>query len=384
MKTCLRRAVKGLVIAGLLPLVACSAESPNSSQPLVTDVDHTAVKRQSIGNCWLYAQGTWLESMMKIQTGESVDVSESYWTWWHWYHQIVGSNVGEVQTGGYWGTSANIILNYGWVKEGEFIEDEDGQEMSYRQSQALAYINSQLQEGGTLARRAQRTAARVRSELDQAFGTNMAEAQTLARSANSTVVDSDASGSVTLAQALAGGAARKWKSASFPRTYGQDVQPTVAQLQQRSVLMKRVYKALNAKEPVVMSLMIDFNAMDRTDEGSFKKDLLDAAGGPGTQGGHMLVLEDYTVDNVPGYGTLGEGDLSAAEKAAAVNGELKYLVAKNSWGSNRPDRGLTDGYTRFYSDYLFSNLAWKWAEDSSADQVSYYTTLTDFVLPPGF
>lgn len=383
MRTSLRSALKYLVLAGFLPLVACSAEPTSTSQPFVTDVDHTVVKRQSIGNCWLYAHATWLESLLKVQTGESLDVSESYWTWWHWYHQIVGSSISEIQTGGYWGTSANIILNYGWVKEGEFIESEDGVEMSYRQSQALSYMNQQLQPGGALASRTQRTAARVREQLDIAYGTDMAEAQSIARSANSTIVDTDANGSVTLAQALNGGASRKWKSVSFPRLYGQDVVPTVAQEQQRKNLMKRIYKALNAKEPVVMSLMIDFNAQDRLDQGSFKKELVDARG-PGSQGGHMVVLEDYTVDNVPGYGSLGEGELSAEEKAAAVNGDLNYLVSKNSWGANRPDRGLTDGYTRFYSDYLFSNLAWKWSADSTPDQVSYYTTLTDFVLPPGF
>ena len=95
----------------------------------------------------------------------------------------------------------------------------------------------------------------------------------------------------------------------------------------------------------------------------------------------MLALEDYTVDNVPGYGSLGRGDMSYEIKAAAVNGRLNQLIAKNSWGKNRPDRGLTDGYTGFDSAYLNGQFPWTNETDHS---VSWYTTTTAFVLPPGF
>lgn len=384
MKSIVRTHVRALVVAGSFAFVACSQPDASSSQPLVTDVDHTVVKRQSIGNCWLYAQGTWLESLLKAHTGEAINVSESYWTWWHWYNQILNSNVTEVSTGGYWGTSANIILANGWVKEGEFIATEENAEMSGRQASALAYMNAQLQEGGALASRESRTPARVRQELDIAYGTDMAAAQGLARAASATIVGRDALGDITLAQALGGDVSRRWTTISFPRVYGESSTPSVFQVQQRKQVMRRVMRALNDYKPVVMTLMIDFNAMDRADEGSFKKAILDAAGGPGTQGGHMVVLEDYAVTNVPGYGDLGEGDMSPEIKTAALDGDLTYLVSKNSWGANRPDRGLTDGYTRFYKDYLEGQLAWKWNADASDEEVTYYTTLSNFVLPPGY
>jgi hypothetical protein len=131
-----------------------------------------------------------------------------------------------------------------------------------------------------------------------------------------------------------------------------------------------------------MSLMVDFSALDIEDQ-TFKASTLAEAGEPGRQGGHMLVLEDYVVTHVPGYGTLEEGDLSPELKQAALQGRIKHLKAKNSWGSGRPDRGLTDGYTRFDYKYLTSQLAWKNGEDDSTD-VSWYTTLSDFVVPPGY
>jgi hypothetical protein len=364
--------------------VACGPQATDASQPLVTDVAHSAVKRQSIGNCWLYAQATWLESKRLAATGVEVDVSESYWTYWHWYSQLVGTSTTEIRTGGTWTTSTRIISQYGWVLEKDFIAEEEGTEMSGRQASALAAINAELQPGGTLDTPAKRTPARVRAELDRAWGASMALALTKRKTAAQTLVEVRADGTkISLADAIGGSSSRRWNEVYFPRLYGKDAVAGAYVRRQRADIMKRVFRALNDKQPVVMSVMIDFNAMDVTTEGTFDADLL-AQSGPGHQGGHMVTLEDYTVDNVPGYGTLGEGDMDAAAKAAAVNGRLVYLKSKNSWGKNRPERGLTDGYTRFKANYLFGQLGWKDDPESDDSGVSYYTTLTDFVLPPGY
>jgi hypothetical protein len=379
----LRHLARYALASSFLFAAACGKTQPQTSDTLVTDVGHTVVKRQSIGNCWIYAQATWLESLLLDQTGEEVDVSESYWTWWNWYDQIVGSNVTEIQTGGFWRTSANIILKHGWVLEGEFIASEAGMEMSGAQRAALDEINAALQPGGELHRRARRTPARVRKVLDRAFGAKMADAEAVARSADATIVGKNVLGQeTTLAQALAGDAASKWNVARFPSVWGQNGVPSIQQEIARKELLVRVMRALNDKKPVVMSLMIDFNALDTADA-TFKKSLLEE-NGVGSQGGHMVVLEDYTVKDVPGIGELGEGELSPELKAAALLGKVTKLIAKNSWGKDRPDRGLTDGYTGFDADYLFSQLAWKNGDGSSSADVSYYTTLTDFVLPPGY
>ncbi len=377
----LRTFALSTLAATSLVFTACGQSTPQTSDTLVTDVAHTIVKRQSIGNCWIYAQATWLESLMLTQTGANLDVSESYWTWWNWYDQIVNSSISEIETGGWWSTSANIILRHGFVLEGEFVASENGVEMSGAQKSALALINEALQPGGELGRRNRRTPARVRKVLDQAFGAKMANAEAVARKASTTIVGKNALGqATTLEQALKGDASSKWRTVNFPSAWGEDTQISNAQQAQRTALLKRVMRALNDKKPVVMSFMVDFNALDIQDA-TFKKSVLDAAG-PGSQGGHMVVLEDYTVTDVPGIGAIGAGEVSPELKAAALLGKIATLKAKNSWGKNRPDRGLTDGYTSFDAAYLFSQLAWKNGDD--ADDVSYYTTLTDFVLPPGY
>jgi hypothetical protein len=386
-------ALSALLASLPVSVIGCSSPTEDASNPLVTDVQHTDVKRQSIGNCWLYAQATWLESELLAGTGQNLDVSESYWTWWHWYDQIVGRNISEVSTGGFWQTSANIILKHGFVLESEFITNETGAEMSLQQSYALRYINAQLAPGGALDTRAKRTAARVRKELDKAFSedtnpgdqvpgvtVHMRNAERHARSAAATVIDTAAG--TTLAQALGGDAAHKWVSVSFPRLFGQSAEPGAANAAQRKALLRRVEKALNDHQPVVMSLMIDFNALDTTDA-TFKKSLVDQ-GRPGRQGGHMVVLEDYTVENAPGFGTIGEGEVSDEMKQAALDGDLVLLKAKNSWGKNRSDRGLTDGYTRFDRDYLTGQMGWYANGEEQTGPLSYYTTLTGFVLPPGY
>src|SRR6478609_1596321 len=42
-------------------------ENDESNYDEVTDVSHTIVKNQSIGNCWVYATSTWIESLRKRQ-----------------------------------------------------------------------------------------------------------------------------------------------------------------------------------------------------------------------------------------------------------------------------------------------------------------------------
>jgi len=370
----IRISIMSAVLSSAIFIFGCAPQPTDSSNTLVTDVNHSAVKRQSIGNCWLYAQASWLESLLLDENGEEVDVSESYWTWWHWYEQIVGSGIKEVQTGGSWRTSSRIILNHGWVTEGEFISDEQGVEMSTRQALALIGINEALS-SGDLSTRANRTPENVRKVLDEVFGTNMAEAESIARSAESTDVGNNS----TLEEALRTGG-KGWRVVSFPAVYGKNAQINARVKKSRAAVLKRVMKALNDRKPVVMTLMIDFNALDIEDQ-TFKKSLLDA-NGTGSQGGHLVVLNDYTVENVPGYGYIGEGDVSDEMKLAALEGDIVTFVAKNSWGKDRPEVGLTDGYHRFDAAYLFSQLEWKYNENS--DLTSFYTTLTNFVLPPGY
>jgi hypothetical protein len=367
-----RRSFATLAVS--LALVACSGSKPAASHTLVTAVDQTVAKRQTIGNCWLYAEASWLESLTKTASGQETNVSESYWTWWHWYDQIIGGSASELNTGGDWEKAKAIILRHGFLLEGEFIPDEASAEASSRQLEAETQINDALG-SGSLAELSDRTPEKVRLALDDAFGTHMAAAEALARRADTAVVGKDGT---TLAVAL-----DQWQEVGFPRLYGKDTAASPEVEAGRAKVLRRVLRALNDHAPVVMSVMIDFGALDKTNA-TFEKAYLERNGSD-RQGGHMVVLEDYAVENAPGYGAVGFGDVPVAEKAAALDGALTLLKAKNSWGASRLDRGITDGTTAFDRAYLFSQLPWRAdGENLNDPSVTYYTTLGSFVIPPGY
>src|SRR5690606_17194226 len=118
----------------------------------ITDVQHTDVERQSIGNCWLYAEASWVESMNLAATGKAYDISQSYWTYWHWFDQITGYGGGSaIETGGFYRTANEIIMDRGIMPEKKFVKEDATSEMSNRQSAALAAMNRELATGGRLA-----------------------------------------------------------------------------------------------------------------------------------------------------------------------------------------------------------------------------------------
>ena len=76
--------VKSITFIIILAITACSGDFTSSNVELgnsytkrSVDVIHTPTERQSIGNCWIYAQATWVESMHKRATGEDIDISQS-------------------------------------------------------------------------------------------------------------------------------------------------------------------------------------------------------------------------------------------------------------------------------------------------------------------
>jgi hypothetical protein len=359
---------KSLALA--LMLGACS-KPEQASGTKVSDVDHSFVKRQAVGNCWLYAAASWAESLHKSATGEIADLSESYWTYWHWYDQVVDSGITEISTGGHWGISTRIILEHGYLYESEFIAVDEGREMSETQAAAEAYMNAALQVGGELEDPSVRTPQNVKRVLNAAFGVDIDEASTRAYDASTFVTSSDG---LTLRDSLVGPYA--WRSVSYPTIY--DESQAEFSRARRDAVMKRALRAVNDYWPVVISIHIDFNGLDSSDA-TFKYDLLQQ-NGIGTQGGHMVVLEDYAVDNVPdgqgGFMSIEEGDVSPELKEMALQGDVRYLVAKNSWGTNRLDRGLTDGYTRFDADYMNLPMEREGGYRESA--------LRQFILPPGY
>lgn len=378
LKSLYRPVILGLTLS---TFSACGPQTTHKSDILVTSVDHTEAKRQSIGNCWLYAHATWLESLLLSHSGERVNVSESYWTYWHWYNQIVGGYSSEIVTGGTWSVSSSIIREHGWMTEKDFIPDEADAEMSARQNKALQDINALLKPGGRLETPESRTEEAVMAELDRAFGVKMKDLTSNVKNAKETIIGKVDSQNISLYDALSAASPFSWQVIDFQRVFGKDTTISPIYETERKKTLKRVMKALNDHKPVVMSLMIDFNALDTSNQ-TFTLAKLKQSGRTGRQGGHMVVLQDYAVKDVPGIGVIAEGDQPDEVKAKAIEGSLTMLKAKNSWGKNRPDRGLTDGYTRFDIEYLTSQLEWKSDETGSSSE--FYTTLSDFVLPPGY
>jgi hypothetical protein len=90
-----------------------------------TDEAQSKVKRQSIGNCWLYATAGWAESLART-AGTELDLSESYWTYWHWFSLIErGSAKVAVTTTGDWNTAFLLIRQRGYMREGmDLVLDE--------------------------------------------------------------------------------------------------------------------------------------------------------------------------------------------------------------------------------------------------------------------
>ena len=53
-----------LYAAGVRGAAGCAVDGTGRETSDITDVNHTAVERQSIGNCWIYATTGWVESLI--------------------------------------------------------------------------------------------------------------------------------------------------------------------------------------------------------------------------------------------------------------------------------------------------------------------------------
>jgi hypothetical protein len=411
-------------LLGLALLSGCGGWEPGaigSSQFGIVDVPHTTVERQSIGNCWLYAQASWVESLHlshKLDIAadpEELDVSQSYWTYWHWFDQVTGYMwEDEISTGGGQWKSNSLVRERGLLAEADFVPEDALSEMSYRQSSALSQINTALESGalstaearedGELVRQvfddAWGLTADVRAMLDQAFGKD--GEMTLRTGADVTgtkIIDPadvtvkyskrGPTGKTVHMEATLLDAVQEWNEVRYP----------YSESQLRSFL-ERVQRALHDRQPVVITWDVDFNALENDDQvrgGSFNMQTLNDAGGPGRQGGHMTVLEDYAA-LTDDYGlieaakTLDPDDPLDAAKIQALlqpSTEITLLRTKNSWGANRPDRKFAPGFPGYHDlwmDYLNGPIKFCPSVDDKTDEncTGESTPLRKVMLPPGY
>jgi hypothetical protein len=387
------------------------AETTETDENAIVDVPQTDVERQSIGNCWLYAHASWIESMHLSATGEAFDVSQSYWTYWHWFDQIAGGWSDEISTGGNWYTANEIIKKYGLMAEKDFIFADTQNEMSSRQKQALDTLNRSLKSGALASREARRDKKKVREEMDRAWGLSREQSEMLDRVFGERVTrtfsgsGSARNGGTTILRAqdfdvsYTSGPGRPAARRKLSQAMNEWRQVYYSKREGRSFL-QRVQRALHDAQPVVITWFVDFNAMENRPgplRGSFNMETLNELG-PGSQGGHMTVLEDYQA-------RLSDGTLLKAgetldprnpehaallERALSPDTEIVFLRVKNSWGSARPDRAFAPGmpgYHDLYVDYLngpVKRCNQVNGETDNTDCPYDHTPLQNVVLPPGY
>jgi hypothetical protein len=410
-------AASALLALAPLSLVGCVADSTTSDENDITDVNHTDVERQSIGNCWLYAEASWIESMHLSATGEKFDTSQSYWTYWHWFEQIADEGNDKIETGGFFTSAADIIRRRGLMEESKFVKEDATSEMSTRQKTALDKMNAELATGRLSTASARADRALVRKVLDEAWGLSSTVKGQLTKAFGKSYTKTLQDSAVTTGTPVIAPKAFKvqyterktnpavgtvknttldvaldeWREASYP-TWGGDTARRSFQI--------RVQKALHDRQPVVITWDVDFNAMEGYDpvlRGSFNLTTLKKAGKPGRQGGHMTVLEDYQATTAQ-YGVLAAGvtldpknpaDKAKLDAALLTSTKIDFFRIKNSWGALRDDRASAPGFPGYhdlYMDYLNGPITWCPDSDDKSPAACKGTTVpfNAVVLPPGY
>ena len=492
----LRAVTMGL--AGLALSVGCDQqqrtvkdEAVGTAESEITNVAHTEVERQSIGNCWLYAQASWVESMhlsyVTANAGggegegnntcahnlctegealpsdcsscatsvceadtycceqswdqycvalteevcdanacneadpatpptpvEELDVSQSYWTYWHWFDQVTGfMRDDEISTGGNQWKSHSIVRDRGVMAEKDFVPEDVSSEMSNRQSAAKNKINTALKSGELKTSEARRDGKLVRKVFDEAWGLSDEVRQQMDK-----VFGEDGEGTLRHGGSIEGTniidpatlpvrytawngeqaevkdttlleAVRAWNTVHYPRVQAD-----------RRAFLQRIQRALHDGQPVVITWDVEFNAMENGDNprrGSFNLKTLQEAGKPGRQGGHMTVLADYAAETEE-FGLLEAGvtldpnnpdDAARLEAALLPSTKITLLRTKNSWGALRPDRAFAKdypGYHDLWMDYLDGPIKFcpRVASPTNANCHGESIPLNSVMLPPGY
>lgn len=400
-------------LVGLTSLTGCTETGSEVAD--ITDVKQTDVERQSIGNCWLYATASWVESIHLNATGEAFDTSQSYWTYWHWYDVILEQRGSEIETGGSEDVSFDLIRRRGLMSEVDFVPEDGLNEMSSRQSSALATMNRELSSGRLSSPLARGNRKLVRTVLDEAWGLSPEVKNQLTSAFGTT-------GTRTFLTTASSKNTKIVRAKDFKVSYTErTTDPSVPTLKQTTLKVAvddwqtaytpwnassrrsfqiRVQQALHDRQPVIITWSVDFNAMEGSGDlkGSFNLDTLKRAGNPGRQGGHMTVLEDYEATTTE-FGVLAAGvtldpevpaDADKLEAALLPSTTIKFWRIKNSWGALRDDRASAPGFPGYhdlYQTYLDGPIKWcpnvegaKTAENCRGSNEPW----ENVILPPGY
>src|SRR5690606_31332793 len=130
-----------------------------------------------------------------------------------------------------------------------------------------------------------------------------------------------------------------WQEVAYPTTP-----------EERRAFLARAQRAMHDGLPPLLTFTVDFAAM----RGST---FADVPTSPGRQGGHMVALSDYEIEDVPGFGALKAGveetRPEALEAALSPEANIVFLRVKNSWGPTGAGSEFTvSGHYDLYMKYL--------------------------------
>ena len=381
---------------------------------------HSKVKRQSIGNCWLYATTSWLEALNKAATGVEKNTSESWLTYWHWYEQLAnGSARTEISTGGSYGTGADLINRYGIMIEGDFIAGEAEAEMSAA-SRARSTRSTRASRAAPLKDAvAAATRRRIREELDapgastprmitrlnNVFGEGVTRtldrsSYASSRAASNKIIRakdfpvqlkdprparrSTPRSRTRSARAPAGGG-RARASSRGTRSTTRRARPSAAR---SGSACRRRSTTGSPSSPRGRS------TSTRSTRRACSRSTSSTRRGPGRQGGHMTVMHDYQAE-VPGprapQGRRAGDARADARRRSPTARRSCFVRVKNSWGGIRPDRwndAAIPGYHDLEMKYLEGPIKeCSEGADGHTDTTNCtrsVTPLWDVVLPAGY
>jgi hypothetical protein len=394
-------------------LAGCSSSeaSLGRGDDAITDIPETPVKEQLVGNCWIYATLGWVESLHLAHTGEELNLSESYFTYLHWFMRLTSDRFvfdvrGDFNTGDFFGYGEEIIARYGLMDEGAFISTEADVDRSARQEAAERVVKEALEPGGDLATKEQRSdPANVRAVLNRAFALPASVSAKLTRAFGAELSRTRGHGAT-----LSGAGFRDpAKIVVAPPKDGRPVtlDDAVGELdpdrqlgpsrdrgerrgalawvrvpfgdtpEARAATTLRLKKALNAGFPVPIDWYPAWASM-RASDGSFHEPMdLSQKGG-----WHSSLVHDYEV-------TLADGTVLAAgtpvhdpallARTLEPDTRIEFLRFKNSWGRETGPlgaRGFTDA-TWLYLATDFDRSAIDYDEHPERG-----AAVDAFILPP--
>ena len=152
-------------------------------------------------------------------------------------------------------------------------------------------------------------------------------------------------------------------------------------------MLQRIQRAMNDGAPLPMAWMVNDNNINKY--GSFVKGQTIMP--MSASGGHEVLLSDYQISNVPGFGTLKAGVVATpAQLAASLDdaATVDFIRVKNSWGAEYAKAPLS-GYDDVYMGYLMQPTYWcddVDGLDKNGDEDCYPVApeMWDVVLPPGY